>query len=417
MTSTTARTRYSGYRSFDYLRPGEDFRQYELVPQSNRVGEYVVDLDEDGRARLDRILAEEHVISLHDHVTVYPTRPSEILEYCRDGRIEVGYEGLSRSGLTAVFDNLNGPTGCVTSAHGWKWSDTVYDLGLRLADLAQQDFVVLATSVEDIVAARRDGRVAMVLGLESATPIENELDRLDILHGFGVRQMGLVYSDANGLGGGLKERRDGGLTRFGRAAVTRMNRLGMLIDVSHAGDRTSLEAIEVSETPVVATHTGARGVWASERMKPDVVLRAIAESGGVIGIEAAPHSTVSPAHQPQRIESVIDHFEYCAELVGIDHVTFGPDTIYADHSAFHHAMPMVFRNAQPAGVPADDPISRTGVTNPVPTPVPHVEGVEDPTEAMRNLLAMLVARGWSDEEIVKVAGGNTLRVLRRVWPR
>ncbi|GAA1383611.1 membrane dipeptidase [Pseudonocardia kongjuensis] len=412
-----ATTRYRGYRSFDYLRPGEDFRRYDLVPQRNRVGEYVVELDDAGRARFDRLLAEHPVISLHDHVTVYPSRPSEIAAYCRDGRVEVGYEGLSRSGLTAVFDNLNGPTGCVTSAHGWKWSDTVHEIGLRLADLAKQDFVVLATTVEDILAAQRDGRVAMVLGLESATMIENELDRLDMLYGFGIRQMGLVYSDANGLGGGLKEHRDGGLTRFGRSAVRRMNQLGMLIDVSHAGDRTSLQACEVSETPVVATHAGARGVWGSERMKPDVVLRAIADSGGVIGIEAAPRSTVSPQHPKQRIESVLDHFEYCVDLLGIDHVTFGPDTIYADHSAFHEAMPMVFRNADPAGPPADDAISRTGVTNPVPDPVSHVEGVEDPTEAMRNLLASLVARGYADEDLQKVAGGNTLRVLRQVWPR
>lgn len=416
-TGTPSRTRYSGYRSWDYLRPGEDFRRYELVAQENRVGEYTVELTSDQQARLDRIMAESPIISLHDHVTVYPARTSEIAEYCRDGRIEVGYEGLSRSGLTAVIDNMAGPTGCMTSAHAWKWTDIIHDLGMRLADLAHQDYVVLATSVADILAARAAGQIAMVLGLEAATAIENELDRLDMLYGFGVRQMGLVYSEANGLGGGLKEQRDSGLTRFGRSAVRRMNQLGMLIDVSHAGDRTSLDAIEISETPVVATHVGARGVWPSERMKPDVVLRAIADAGGLVGIEAAPHSTVSPSNPRHNIQSVIDHFEYCAELIGIEHVSFGPDTIYADHSAFHEAMPMVFKNTNPADPPADDPISRTGVTNPEPHRVPYVEGVENPSEAMRNLLAMLVVRGYSDAEIEMVAGGNTLRVLGKVWRR
>ena len=119
--------------------------------------------------------------------------------------------------MTAVFDNFMDGTGCVTSQAGWKWTDILADLGMRFSDLAHQDFVVKAEKVADIRHAHETGRLALVPGLEAATPIENELDRIDILYGFGVRQMGIAYSEANTLGSGLKERRDGGLTDFGGA--------------------------------------------------------------------------------------------------------------------------------------------------------------------------------------------------------
>ena len=104
--------------------------------------------------------------------------------------------------------------------------------------------------------------------------------------------------------------------------------------MSHSGDRTCLDTFEVSDKPVFITHAGARAVWPTPRMKPDDVLRACAAGGGVIGIEAAPHTTLSAAHPEHSIESVMDHFEYCAELLGIEHVAFGPDTFYGDHVGF-----------------------------------------------------------------------------------
>lgn len=120
------------------------------------------------------------------------TRPADVTqlhEYNRTGRNALGYEGPSRSGMTALFDNFMNGTNTVTSEHGWKWNDVIYDLGLRFADIAKQDYVVLA--------------------------------RLDILYGFGVRQIGIAYSQANQLGSGLAETVDAGLTHFGRSPVAR----------------------------------------------------------------------------------------------------------------------------------------------------------------------------------------------------
>ena len=245
--------------------------------------------------------------------------------------------------------------------------------------------------------------------------IENELDRIEILHGFGVRLMGVTYSESNALGSGLKESRDGGLTVFGRKAVERMNRVGMLIDCSHAGDQTALDTIEASEVPIVLSHIGARALWDSKRLAPDEVLEACARRGGVIGIEAAPHTTITRNRPRHTIESYMEHFEYIVELVGIDHVAFGPDTLYGDHVGLHgvYSDGLSLRESRGTAVPVSDGGSGDGGA---PHPqVAYVEGLENPTEASHNVVRWLVRNGYSDEDIEKVLGGNVLRVLREVW--
>ena len=120
----------------------------------------------------------------------------------------------------------------------------------------------------------------------------------DLPDGDAGGELGITYSESNALGSGLKEKRDGGLTAFGRKAVARMNKVGMLIDCSHAGDQTTLDTIETSRKPIVLTHIGARALWPSNRLAPDEVLKACADKGGVIGIEAAPHTTITPTWSP-----------------------------------------------------------------------------------------------------------------------
>ena len=153
------------------------------------------------------------VISLHDHPVRFPRDMAQTPAYNRTARQHTAFEGLARSGMTCVFDNMMDGTACVTGQAPWRWDDVVADLGMRQADLAHQRGVVTARTVDDIEQAHRDGTVALVFGLEAATPIENELDRLDILFGLGLRQIGIAYSDSNALGSGLSETDDGGLTR------------------------------------------------------------------------------------------------------------------------------------------------------------------------------------------------------------
>lgn len=395
--------RYTGYRAYDYLEPGVDYRAFEYAKQIGRVPPYAgLELTTDQAERATRLLAEETVISLHEHVQVFPEDMGRLREHIRQGREPTGYEGLARSGLTAVFDNGMDGTCAISSDAGWKYQDVLFDLGVRMADLAHQDFVIKGETLADIRHAKETGRIAHIFALEAATPIENEVDRLDVLYGFGVRQMGIAYSEANYLGSGLKERGDGGLTYFGERAVQRMNKLGIAIDISHSGDQTCLDVIRTSTKPVFITHAGARGLWPTKRMKTDETIRACAERGGVIGIEAAPHTTLSPDHPLHSLESVMDHFEYCVDLVGIEHVSFGPDTLFGDHVGLHHAFAAQLSLGQAHGdVDFEE--------------VPYVDGVENPAEAFSNIIGWLVKHDYSDDEIRAVVGGNTLRVLEEVW--
>lgn len=347
-------------------------------------------------------MREETVISLHEHVQVFPEDMGELRDHIRQGREPTGYQGLARSGLTAVFDNGMDGTCCISSDAGWKYQDVLFDLGVRMADLAHQDFVIKAESIKDIRYAAETGRVAHIFALEASTMIENEVDRLDVLYGFGVRQMGIAYSEANMLGGGLKERGDGGLTYFGERAVERMNKLGIAIDISHSGDQTCLDVIAHSQKPVFITHAGARGLWPTNRMKTDETIIECAKRGGVIGIEAAPHTTISPQHPKHSLESVMDHFQYCVDLVGLEHVSFGPDTLFGDHVGLHDAFSSNLSLGQAhANVEYEKQ--------------PYVDGIENPAEAFYNIIGWLVKHDYSDDEIRAVVGGNTMRVLEEVW--
>ena len=394
--------KYLGYKSYDYLEKDLDYESFGLAKEVDRVEPYLVSLSAFEEERVMRIVDENPVISLHDHPQVY-TEPITLMpEYNRQGRRVTAFEGLSKSCLDCVFDNLMDGSCIITSKSGWKWNDVLHDLGMRLSDIAHQDFVIIAKRVEDVLRAYKERRIAFVLSIEGAMPIENELDRIDILYGFGVRLMGLVYNESNALGTGLKEGRDGGLTYFGCQCVERMNKIGMAIDTAHCSDQTTLDAVEVSNKPVLATHTGARALWDIKRLKPDHVIKAIADKGGLIGVEAPPHTTLTKKHPDQSIESFMEHFEYIKNLVGIEHVTFGPDTMYGDHVGLHHVFSAAMSiDTAFAKITSDE--------------VEYVRGLENPTEASWNIARWLVKHGYSDEDIAKVIGGNVIRVLREIW--
>lgn len=395
---------YSGYKSFQYLEPEVDYKPFRLAAEIDRVEPYIVSVSQDQEQLAQELLDQNIVISLHDHPFVTPEDPAQIFEYNRQGRHWTGYEGLSVSRLDVIFDNFMDGTAVITSSAGWKWTDIIHDIGIRYSDIAHQDLVFVARTVDDLLRAKREGKIALVPSLEAATPIENEIDRIDVLYGLGIRCLGIAYSEANSLGAGLRETRDGGLTQFGRQAVRRMNQLGMAIDVSHSGDQTAYDTIEVSDKPIFITHVGARALWDTNRMKPDWVLKACAEKGGVIGIEAAPHTTLTARHRDHSIESFMEHFEYVANLAGIDHVALGPDTMFGDHVGIHHAF------AAQLSITA----SHNG---PQFTEVSYVKGVENPAEVFPNVTRWLVSHGYSRDDIAKVLGLNVLRVLQEVWWR
>lgn len=398
------RKAYDGYTSFQYLEPGVDYREFALAQQVGRVPSRRVVVSDRQEERVQRLLEETLVVSLHDHVHVAPADLGDMPEYRRQGREWTGYEGMSVSGVDAVFDAFMGGSATITSSAGWKWDDVILDMGMCLSDIAHQDLLVRTGTVAEIYEAKRSGRIALIPSLEAATMIENEIDRLDVLYGFGLRCSGVVYSESNSLGSGARETQDGGLTDLGRRAVRRMNQLGIAIDLSHAGDRTCLDIITTSDRPVFITHAGARALWGTKRMKPDNVLRACAERGGIVGISAAANTTITHTERRHSLESVMEHFVYCAETVGIDNVAFGPDTFFGDHVGMHAVFAKQFSVAAARGGLEFDAIE-------------FVDGIENPSESFPNIVRWLVTHDYSDGEIQNVIGRNVMRALTEVWPR
>ncbi len=400
------RKRSAGYTSFSYLEAGSDYRVFELVDEVCRVPPFKLPLSDAEEERTRSLLESCILVSMHEHLGAFPADISETPEYVRHGRMSTAFEGLSHAHWDAVFDNLMDGICTIHSSSGWQWDDVLHDLGMRLCDLAHQDFLIHCRRIEDVQQAHDEGRIAWVATMEGAAMIEHDLDRIDLLHGFGLRSLGITYSESNALGNGLKEDRDGGLTKFGRRAVDRMNKVGLLIDCSHCGDQTTLDTVEWSEKPIVLSHIGARALWDSNRLAPDSVLEAVAAKGGVIGIEAAPHTTLTKQHRVHTLESVMEHFEYVKSLVGIDHVGFGPDTVFGDHVGLHrtYAANLSLKDSRGAGKP-DQHYEE----------VEYVEGLENPIEGSSNIVRWLVKAGYSDEDIAKAMGGNAMRVMAQAW--
>lgn len=394
--------KYDGYYAYSYIDNSE-FDTVELVDPSGQWRPMeLVPLSIEQERRAHQLMKDSVVISLHEHACLYPKDMNNNLAYKHSGRQFMAYQALASSCLDAVFDNMMDGTCVITSKNGWKWTDIIHDLGMRLCDIAQQNFVIRGATTDDILQAHKEGKLAFIPALEGPAPIENEVERIDILYGLGVRQMGIAYSQSSLLGGGIQENRDGGLTKLGIAAIKRMNEVGMLIDCSHAGDLTTMETIQESKKPIVISHAGARALWDSKRLKGDDVLRMLAEKGGVIGVEAAPHTTITRNNREHSIDTVMEHFEYLVDLMGIDHVAFGPDTLYGDHVGLHKAFASHLA------------IKNTSSKDDFPM-MDYVRGMENPTEASLNIVRWLVKKDYSDTDITKVVGGNAMRLLKDVW--
>ncbi len=378
---------------------------YDVVPlqkQVNRIPPYDFGLTKKQEERAQQFIENNLIFDIHEHINVYPEGGTSFTPR----RVVKAYEGLAKSGIDAIIDNGGGTT----------MLDAAKFLGQSMCDYAHQDFVIPGLKVDDITNAFKEGKVAVVHGMETATAIGRDVDNIDILFGLGVRTMGLVYSDSNQLGSGLGDIGDGGLTDFGYDAVKRMNKTGIIIDIAHAGDRTSTEVIEASDKPVVISHRGTRTLTNTTRMTTDEILKACAEKGGLLGVEVAGFGLRTKKHPDANLEGAIEHAEYAIKLLGVDHVTFGPDTMYADHAGMYRAEGGAARGHYPRARPKGPVLTHSQWRAEVVKDLDYVRGLESPTD-YANLVRCLVRDGYSDQEIAKVMGLNTLRVVKACWPR
>ena len=364
---------------------------FPLAQQVGRVPSMTVPLDGEQERRFQGLMEEVVMIDLHEHPMVCPENMDNFIDYLRIGDYQWGYKAAKHGGWAAVA-TANVFRGMVnrTEMSFVVFEDLVDEIGMMLADLSKHgEEAVKVTTADEILSAREEGKVGILPTVEHLA-IGDVLHRVDVLYGLGVRIAGLTYNLQNYIGAGLTERHDSGLTDFGTEVVRRMNDLGMVIDVSHAGLKTAMDAIEHSQAPIVYSHNASHTLRPSWRTRKDEELVACAKKGGLIAITAVPNSLSDDPHQ--NINCVLDHYDYMVKLVGADHVGVGTDTLVGDHVAFHAKMLGRLVGSLPA---------------------PYLDGLESPADG-KNIIRGLIARDYSDADIKKIAGGNALDLFRRV---
>jgi membrane dipeptidase len=260
------------------------------------------------------------------------------------------------------------------------------------------DWISCVTTAAEIRENKANGVVSLWAFEQPTFGISNDITSIDRGYATGVRTLMLTYNRADYVGQGCTERFDGGLSMYGLNVVKRCNDLGIIVDTSHCGRQTTLDACRFSEAPVLANHTSAQTVFDHARAKSDEEFRAIADTGGVIGVYALPFflgtGTVT-------IEATLDHIDYIIGLVGIDHVGIGTDGPFQGPIEYMQATfgamleELGFRPEDGADVDAT------------------LVGFDDYRD-MPNITRGLVARGYTDEEIAKILGENLLRVYEAV---
>jgi membrane dipeptidase len=324
------------------------------------------------KARAAAILKEALVWDTHSGFTPDPSAELENLREWRDA-------GVDYLSINVGFDVL-------------PWSRAIETLAAFRHWVDHSDDYTLVESVEDVRRAKAAGKMAIAFDLEGMNALEGRVEMVEVYYRLGVRQMLFAYNRNNLAGGGCHDD-DRGLTDFGRAVIDEMNRLGMFVDVSHCGHRTSMEAMAYSKRPVIFSHSNARALCDHERNIRDDQIAACAAGGGVIGVAGINHflGVGSP------VERLADHVEYLVERAGPQHVGIGLDYAF------------------PVGTDNVDDYVRT---HPEYWPPDRYEAKPVtfmPPAQLLDLTAILLDRGQSEETIRGVLGENFLRVAGQVW--
>jgi membrane dipeptidase len=365
--------------------------QFTLAAQTGRVPSMRVPLDRAQELRFQRLMEDLLLIDVHQHPMVLSDDAQDMPAYFRGNAYAWGFEAVRAGGWTAVATaNLLSCLGKEPDASFSHFDDLVDEIGMMLVDVHKQaDQVTKVTRAQDILDAQQSRKIGFLPTAEHLS-IGHELHRVDVLYGIGVRLAGLTYMRKSAIGDGQYERTDCGLSDFGIEVVQRMNDVGMAIDLSHAGSRTALEAIELSRVPVAFSHNAAATIRPTRRSRSDEELTACAARGGLLCVTAVPNSLSDDPHQD--INCVLDHYDYFVKLVGIEHVGIGTDTLIGDHVGFHRVL--------------------LGRSAPDHFPATHLDGLESPADGS-NIIRGLIARGYDDLSIRKIAGQNALDFFRR----
>jgi membrane dipeptidase len=300
------------------------------------------------------------------------------------------FAAFERSGVSAIHVSL--ATGNLSVA--------LADLATWQARLdAHSDRLVKALRRGDLLEAKQRQKVAVILGFQNATMIESDLKNLDVLHAFGTRCIQLTYNARNLLGDGCTERTNAGLSDFGVEAVRRMNELGIIVDLSHCGEQTAKDAIELSERPPAFTHTMCKAVYDHVRAKSDELMKRLADRGGVVGIVMLGYF-IGPTGDTG-LDDYLTHVDHAVEIAGIDHVGLASDfsmkgiEATATRESWYVPRLSSFKPSYRVRWP------------------PWIKEL-DPPERYRNVAHGLAKKGYRSGDIEKILGGNWVRYFGEV---
>ena len=305
------------------------------------------------------------------------------------------------SGLTAVNVTMG-----YVAGNGEPFEESVREIARWDARLAgRPNDLLQVLHAADILRARRENRIGIIYGFQNAAMMGRDASRVDAFADLGVRVIQLTYNPANALGGGSLAPGDPGLTAFGREVVERLNLNKVMVDLSHSGRQTCLDAARASRQPISINHSGCRALVDLPRNKSDEELRLVAERGGFVGIYFMPF--LNPTSLATAAD-VVAHIDHAVNVCGEDHVGIGTDggtTGIDDMAAYRAHMRAEVAQRRAAGI---------GAAGENPDTLPFVEELSGP-EQFRRLIALLDRRGYGEARIEKIMGLNFVNYAREVW--
>ena len=276
---------------------------------------------------------------------------------------------------------------------------TTHDAFLKVAAmrrriLSMPDLCVLVETAADIARAKAAGKLGVALHFQGTNPFELSLEVIEAFYKLGIRHALMVYNLKNFVGDGCHEATDCGLSRFGRLVVEEMNRVGMIVDVTHTGYRSSMEAMEISSAPTIFSHSNAKALYDHDRNIRDDQIKACAGTGGLICLNGV-GMFLGPDETPDTlVKSVLRHVDYMVQMVGPEHVGLGSDFMYLEDSdyAFYYKYKFAF----PKGYPE---------------PPWHFLQPEQLPELTEGMLRM----GYAESDVRGILGSNFVRLAEQVW--
>ena len=324
--------------------------------------------------------------------------PTKIEDYTAEYVIDAcQYANWDRT----IFEQMrDGGVTCVNATIAY-WENTRETL-TRIAEwrrlfAANADLIMPAYSFSDICRAKKEDRTAITLALQHCLSIDEEIDLVEIMHDLGVRFMQLSYNNQSALATGWMESEDSGITRFGREVIREMNRLGVVIDMSHSAERSTLDAIELSVRPIAITHANPISWCNTQRNKSNTVLRTLAESEGMLGFSFYPNHLKDGSDTT--LEAFCDMVAWTVDLIGTEHIGIGSDLV--------QGQPYWVIDWTRSGKWTKK--TQNELTWPAPT-----NWFKDNSDFPR-IAAALLRKGFAREEVEKIMGGNWLRFIEAAF--